>query len=99
MDRSKLDAETLNENTLKTPDLDDYQLEADKKQVESNEGIEETKQDEQAVEAEVKSTLNEVIETVDGRGQLLKQLASGMDIMSYYLFFISEEAVELGRDF
>ncbi|KRY33356.1 hypothetical protein T01_4343 [Trichinella spiralis] len=55
---------TLNENTLKTPDLDDYQLEADKKQVESNEGIEETKQDEQAVEADVKSTLNQVIETV-----------------------------------
>ncbi|KRY44633.1 hypothetical protein T03_14637 [Trichinella britovi] len=55
---------TLNENTLKTPDLDDHQLEADKKQVESNEGIEETKRDEQAVEADVKSTLNEVIETV-----------------------------------
>ncbi|KRX64461.1 hypothetical protein T09_279 [Trichinella sp. T9] len=54
----------LNENALKTPDLDDHQLEADKKQIESNEGIEETKRDEQAVEADVKSTLNEVIETV-----------------------------------
>ncbi|KRX19087.1 Tetratricopeptide repeat protein 27 [Trichinella nelsoni] len=64
MDRSKLDPETLNENALKTPNLDDHQLEADKKQVESNEGIEEIKRDEQAVEADVKSTLNEVIETV-----------------------------------
>ncbi|KRX58423.1 hypothetical protein T06_1877 [Trichinella sp. T6] len=166
---------TLNENTLKTPDLDDHQLEADKKQVESNEGIEETKRDEQAVEADVKSTLNEVIETVgeltvtcsgqcsdcddekltaervrsmnknhvmvpicevssDGRGQLLKrnkatkqyndinpngilayiclELASGMDMYCqfWWLFIIfvvvitlqyclSEEAVELGRDF
>ncbi|KAL1242120.1 putative potassium transport system protein Kup [Trichinella spiralis] len=72
MDRSKLDPEILNENTLKTPDLDDHQLEADKKQVESNE---------------------------DGKGQPLKQLTSEMEIMSYYLFFISEEAVELGRDF
>ncbi|KRY07418.1 hypothetical protein T12_2539 [Trichinella patagoniensis] len=173
----------MNENTLKTPDLDDHQLEADKKLVESNEGIEETKRDEQAVEADVKSTLNEVIETVgeltvtcsgqcsdcddekltaervrsmnknhvivpicevssDGRGQPLKrnkatkqhndikqngilahiclELASGMDMYCqfWWLFIIfvvvimlycyaigtlqyclSEEAVELGRDF
>ncbi|KRX33563.1 hypothetical protein T05_16496 [Trichinella murrelli] len=44
--------------------MDDHQLKAEKKQVESNESIEETKQDEQAEEAIAKSNANDVIETL-----------------------------------
>ncbi|KRX12654.1 hypothetical protein T07_13705 [Trichinella nelsoni] len=51
-------------NHQKTPNLDDHQLKAEKKQVESNESIEETKQDEQAEEAIAKSNANDVIETL-----------------------------------
>ncbi|KRY17796.1 hypothetical protein T12_11081 [Trichinella patagoniensis] len=49
-------------NALKKPNMDDHQLKAEKKQVESNESIEETKQDEQAEEAIAKSNANDVIE-------------------------------------
>ncbi|KRZ95631.1 hypothetical protein T08_3126 [Trichinella sp. T8] len=51
-------------NALKKLNLDDHQLKAEKKQVESNESIEETKQDEQAEEAIAKSNANDVIETL-----------------------------------
>ncbi|KRX54965.1 hypothetical protein T09_12498 [Trichinella sp. T9] len=53
-----------NTNALKKPNMDDHQLKAEKKQVESNESIEETKQDEQAEEAIAKSNANDVIETL-----------------------------------
>ncbi|KRX49678.1 hypothetical protein T05_5509 [Trichinella murrelli] len=51
-------------NAFKKPNMDDHQLKAEKKQVESNESIEETKQDEQAEEAIAKSNANDVIETL-----------------------------------
>ncbi|KRX87230.1 hypothetical protein T4E_1005 [Trichinella pseudospiralis] len=63
MDYTEDHQETLYENALKKPNMDDHQLDADKKQIESNEGNEETKQDAQAVEAVANNNANDVVET------------------------------------
>ncbi|KRZ65514.1 hypothetical protein T10_7899, partial [Trichinella papuae] len=56
--------EMLYENALKKPNMDNHQLDADKKQIQTNEGIEDIKQDEQAVEAVAKNNPSDVVETV-----------------------------------
>ncbi|KRZ13286.1 hypothetical protein T11_204 [Trichinella zimbabwensis] len=64
MDSTENHQEMLYENALKKPNMDNHQLDADKKQIQTNEGIEDIKQDEQAAEAVAKNNASDVVETV-----------------------------------
>ncbi|KRZ14458.1 hypothetical protein T11_5087, partial [Trichinella zimbabwensis] len=66
--------ETLYEIALEKLKLDDHQLDVHEKQVKPNEGLEETKQDEQAMETDAENNANDVIEndnelSVTGSGE------------------------------
>ncbi|KRZ74429.1 hypothetical protein T10_12153 [Trichinella papuae] len=74
MDSNENHQETYYESARKYVKLDDHQLDDYEKQVKSNEGLEETKQDEQAMETDAENNANDVIEndnelSVTGSGE------------------------------
>ncbi|KRY96901.1 hypothetical protein T11_3546, partial [Trichinella zimbabwensis] len=74
MDCTENHQETLYEIALKKLKLDDHQLDVHEKQVKPNEGLEETKQDEQVMETDAENNANDVIEndnelSVTGSGE------------------------------
>ncbi|KRY99985.1 Enoyl-CoA delta isomerase 2, mitochondrial [Trichinella zimbabwensis] len=78
MDFNENHQETLYENALKKPKVQENQMDADEKHVKSNEGIEESKQNPQAVQIGAENNANCVIEieselSITGSGQHSKR--------------------------
>ncbi|KRZ74483.1 hypothetical protein T10_6345 [Trichinella papuae] len=78
MDSNENHQETLYENALKKPKVQENQMDADEKHVKSNEGIEESKQNAQAVQIGAENNANCVIEieselSITGSGQHSKR--------------------------